>query len=30
MEERMTQFDRVKEITDRLESGIADLFESDA
>lgn len=30
MGEHMTQFDRVKEITDRLESGIADLFESDA
>lgn len=30
MEEQKSQFDRVKEITDQLEEGIANLFESDA
>lgn len=29
MAEKMTQYDRVKEITDQLEAGIAELFESD-
>ena len=29
MAEKMTQYDRVKEITDQLEAGIAELFQSD-
>ena len=29
MAEKMAQYDRVKEITDQLEAGIAELFQSD-